>query len=218
MLVSELASSTFTPPKTTSTVQDALKIIDGYKLTHVPVFNGLTFVGNLSDEDLENMDLNEPLSNAKDFYEYFFVTENSTVFDAVNLFYANSTNMIPVLDNDEKYMGAVLMEDTIALLSRLPLISEPSALLTVSIPVKQYSLAEVAKIVESNNGRLFGAFISNYTEDQVEITLRFNAESLTSVTETFERFGYKITYRYFNDEKQNLYNDRYNQLMKYLDM
>ncbi len=218
MLVSELASSTFTPPKITSTVEEALKILDGYKLTHVPVFNGLTFVGNLSESVLENMELNEPLSHAKNYLEFFFVTENSTVFDAVNLFYSHECNVIPVLDNDENYLGAVLVEDVMAVLSRLPLLSEPSALLTVSIPAKQYSLAEVAKIVESNNGRLFGAFISGYENDQIQVTVRFNAESLTSVTETFERFGYTITYRYFKDEKQELYNDRYNQLMKYLDM
>ncbi len=218
MLISDLVSSTFVPPTLSSNVGQALKIVDGYKLTHDPVFNGLTFVGNLPDSVLENLPLEAPLSEAKPYLEYFFLTENSTVFDAVNLFYTHQCNVIPVLDTEKKYLGLVLVEDIMAQLSRLPLLSEPAAMLTVSIPTKQYSMTEISQIVESNNGRLFAAFISSYSNELLEVTLRLNAESLTSVTETFERFGYTITYRYFEDEKQDLYNDRYDQLMKYLDV
>ena len=123
-----------------------------------------------------------------------------------------------MLDNAENYLGILLIEDVMAMLSRLPMISEAAAMVTVKIPSRQYSMSEVTKIVESNNGRIFGVFLSGINDDMAEITVKFNAESLNSVIETFERFGYLVTHKFFNDERQEFFNDRYDQLMKFLDV
>ena len=218
MLITDLISKDFVPVTTKSTVEKALKTLDGYRLSHIPLFEGLTFLGNVAEEHLNDRPLEEELVQSKPFVDYFFLTENSSIFDAVNAFYTHNSNMIPVLTHAEEYLGIVLVEDIMCALSKLPLLSEPSAMLTVKIPTKQYAMSEVTKIIESNNGRIFGTFISGFDGDMTEVTLKFNAESLTSVVETFERFGYLIKYKFFNDDKQDLVNDRYDQLMKYLDV
>lgn len=218
MLITDLISKEIKPVSTTTTVEKALHLIDGYQLSHIPLFEGLTFLGNISEAHLNEAPLNELLIESKSYIDYFFLTEISSVFDAINEFYTHDTNVIPVLNQNKDFMGVLLVEDVIAMLSKLPLLSEPSAMLTVKIPTKQYSMSEVAKIVESNNGRIFGSFISGFEEDLTEVTIKFNAESLTSVVETFERFGYLVKLKFFNDEKQTLMHDRFDQLMKYLDV
>lgn len=218
MLITDLISKEIKPVSTKTKVEKALHLIDGYQLSHIPLFEGLTFLGNISEAHLNEAALDELLSESKSFVDYFFLTEKSSVFDAINKFYTHDTNVIPILNQAKEYMGVLLVEDVIAMLSKLPLLSEPSAMLTVKIPTKQYSMSEVAKIVESNNGRIFGSFISGFDDDFTEITIKFNAESLTSVVETFERFGYIVKLKFFNDEKQVLMNDRYDQLMRYLDV
>lgn len=218
MLISDLISREIKPVSTQTTVEKALQMLDGFRLTHIPLFEGLTFLGNISEAHLNEAKLDETLKDSKGFVDYYFLTENSSVFDAINAFYTHDTNVIPVLDNAEEYMGVLLIEDVMGMMSKLPLLSEPSAMLTVKIPTKQYALSEVAKIVESNNGRIFGAFISGFEGDMTEITIKFNAESLSSVVETFERFGYLVKLKFFNDEKQDMIHERYDQLMKYLDV
>jgi hypothetical protein len=42
----------------------------------------------------------------------------------------------------------------------------------VSIGIKDYSFSEIAQIVEGNNARLLGAFITDAQNDLVEITLK----------------------------------------------
>ncbi|MDO5655146.1 MAG: CBS domain-containing protein [Flavobacteriaceae bacterium] len=218
MLITDIISRDFVPANMKSTVEKALQTIDGYRLSHIPVFEGLSFIGNLTEVHLNSRPMEEKLIESRPFLDYFFLTENSSIFDAVNGFYTHDANVIPVLDNSEKYLGIVVIEDVMSRLSSLPLLSEPAAMVTVKIPVKQYSMSEVTKIVESNNARIFGVFISDFQEDMVEITVKFNAESLTSVIETFERFGYLIKHKFFDDDRQDLFNERFNQLMKFLDV
>lgn len=217
MLITDLITKEFVPVTTQSTVQDALQLVDGYRLSHIPLFEGLTFLGNIPEAHLNERPLDEKLSQSKSFVDYYFLTENSNIFDAVNEFYTYDCNMIPVL-HEEKYVGYIMIDDVMAVLSKLPLLSEPAAMLTVKIPTKQYSMSEVTKIVESNNGRIFGSFISGFDDNMTEITIKFNAESLSSVVETFDRFGYTIKHQFFNDDRQDLVNERYDQLMKYLDV
>lgn len=218
MLITDIISKDFAPANVKTTVEKALRTVDGYRLSHIPVFEGLTFIGNIAEAHLTERPLEEKLAESKTFLDYFFLTENSSIFDAVNEFYTHDANVIPVLDNQENYLGIVVIEDVMAMLSKLPLLSEPSAMVTVKIPTKQYAMSEVTKIIESNNGRIFGSFISGFVEDMTEVTIKFNAESLSSVIETFERFGYLVKHKFFDDDRQELLNDRYDQLMKYLDV
>lgn len=218
MLITDIISKDFVPVTVKSTIEKALRTVDGYRLSHIPVFEGITFLGNITEGHLNERPLNETLQASRSFLDYFFLTENSSIFDAVNAFYTHDANVIPVLDNAENYLGILLIEDVMAMLSRLPMISEAAAMVTVKIPSRQYSMSEVTKIVESNNGRIFGVFLSGINDDMAEITVKFNAESLNSVIETFERFGYLVTHKFFNDERQEFFNDRYDQLMKFLDV
>lgn len=218
MLITDIISRDFSPVSISGTVEKALKTVDGYRLSHLPVYEGLTFLGNLTEAHLNERPLDEKLTESRPYLDYFFLTENSSIFDAVNEFYTHDANVIPVLDNAEKYVGIVVIEDVMAMLSKLPLLSEPSAMVTVKIPTKQYAMSEVTKIIESNNGRIFGSFISGFEDDMTEITVKFNAENLSSVVETFERFGYLVKHKFFDDDRQDLFNDRFDQLMKFLDV
>ena len=111
-----------------------------------------------------------------------------------------------------------MMDDVISGLSTLPFISEPGAIMIVEVSQKQFSISEVAKIAESNNARIIGLFITGYQEDKIQITIKLIAESLASVSETFERFNYTVIFKFFNDEKEDLMKDRFDMLMKYLDI
>lgn len=218
MLITDLVSKEFSPCYLHSSVEDSLKTIDEYKLTHLPVFEGLSFVGNISEEYLNELPLEEKLTHVKPYLSYFSLAEHSSIFEAINKFYNHDCNIIPVLDENEKYIGYILIEDVIAILSKMPWIAEPTAMMIVSIPAKNFSMSEVTKIVESNNGKIFGSFISRFINETIEITVKFSAENLTSVGETFERFGYQIIHKFFQDEKKELIDNRYEQLMKYLEI
>lgn len=218
MLVNNYISKDFIPPKLSHSISHALDLVDDFNLTHIPVFEGLNFVGNFSKEMLEESAADEKISGIKDFAEQFYITENASLFDAIEKFHNHTSNILPVINEEKHYLGFLMMDDVISALSAMPFIIEPGSIMTVEIPQKQFSISEVAKIVESNNGRITGLFITGYEEDRVQITIKLIAENLASVGETFDRFGYSVILKFFSDEKEDLMRDRFDQLMKYLDV
>lgn len=218
MLVNNYISKDFIPPKLNHAVRHAVDLVNDFNLTHIPVFEGLNFVGNFPKEMLEESSEDEQISEIKDFAEHFHITENASLFDAIEKFHHHATNILPVISEEKHYLGFLMMDDVISALSTMPFIIEPGSIMTVEIPQKQFSISEVSKIVESNNGRIIGLFVTAYVEDRVQITIKLIADNLASVSETFERFGYSVILKFFNDEKEDMLRDRFDQLMKYLDI
>lgn len=218
MLAYDYISKDFIPPKLNQSVDHALRLANEFSLKHIPVFEGLNFVGNISRETLEENDLETPLSALRDFIEFFYMTENGSLLDAIQNFHQNDTNILVVLNKDQQYVGFLMMDDVISGISNMPFITEPGAIIVVEVAQKQFSISEIAKIAESNNARIVGLFITGYSEDKVQIGVKLIAESLASVGETFERFNYSVIYKFFHDEKEDLMKDRYDMLMKFLDL
>ncbi len=75
-------------------------------------------------------------------------------------------------------------------------------------------MTEIAKIVESNNSKFYGAFISHVNDDVIQVTMKINHDNLSSIDETFDRFGYHVVHKFYNDEKEDLIKDRYQYFQK----
>lgn len=218
MLVTDYISKDFIPPESNQTVGHALRLAQEFNLSHVPIFEGLSFIGNLSKEILEDNEEVKKLSELKEFNEFFYMTSNGSLLEAVQNFHTYTTNLQVVLSAELKYMGLLMIDDVISALSVMPFIAEPGAIIIVEVSLKQYSISEIAKIAESNNARIIGLFVVSYQQDTIRIAVKLISESLSSVGETFERFNYTVLHKFFNDEKENMMKDRYEMLMKFLDI
>jgi hypothetical protein len=113
-------------------------------------------------------------------------------------------------------LGYLSCDDIFNEFSKYPLFSENGAVMIVQTSGRHYSLSEVCRIVESNNGKIYGCFISAVSDDYIQITLKFNAENTSSIDETFERYGYSVVQKFYDDEKEDLLKDRFGFLGKYL--
>jgi hypothetical protein len=80
-----------------------------------------------------------------------------------------------------------------------------------------YSLAQIAQIVESNNAKILSSYImSSPDSTKLEVTLKINKTELDPIIRTFERYDYTISASFqksdFNDDLQL----RYDSLINYL--
>src|SRR5690606_36805070 len=170
---------------------------------------GLNFVGMIARETLEEHTPETEISGLRDMSEPFYLTENSSILDAIQSFHNNNSNVLGVLNVEMQYCGMLMMDDVFSALSAMPFISEPGAIMIVEVSQKQFSISEFAKIAECNNARIIGLFVTGYEGEKIQIALKLIAESLVSVSETFERFNYTVVFKFFNDEKEDLMKDRF---------
>ena len=98
-------------------------------------------------------------------------------------------------------------------------IKENGAILVLEINQVDYSLAQIAQIVESNNARILSSYImSSPDSTKLEVTLKINKTELTSIIRTFERYDYVISASF---QKSQFYDDiqeRYDSLLNFLKM
>jgi hypothetical protein len=99
-------------------------------------------------------------------------------------------------------------------------VDQPGGLIVLKVLSHDYSMSRISQIVESNDARILSMYItSNPDSTSLEITLKVNTTDLTSIIRTFERYSYEVTtWVTDNDELDRFYTDRYNLLMRYLNM
>ena len=105
-----------------------------------------------------------------------------------------------------------------ACLTKRLFFAENGGILIVEKGVQDYSFSEISQIVESNDGKLLGAFISKIENDVAQITLKIGNTSLNDVMQTFRRYSYNIVSGHEEDTYLEGLKERSDYLKKYLDI
>jgi len=126
--------------------------------------------------------------------------------------------VIPVLLEDETYLGLITLSDLMQYVDNIFAVSEPGGIIVLELNSIDYSLSEIAQIVEGNDAKILSLYIkSSETSRKIELTLKINKTNLTSIIQTLHRYDYVIKSSYLrDDDMQDLLFDRYNSFMKFL--
>lgn len=217
MLIKDYISKDFWTFDVSTLVEEALATAYGFEFSHVFIEKEGVFYGAIGKEFLEENE-EKTLGELIPYAERFSILYENTLLDSIKLFYIFNTNIVPVINENEEYQGYISWDNIFCELSKYPIFSESGAMLTVEIPRKNYSMAEISQIVEGNNGKFYGAFVSEMNDAFVRVTMRISHENLSSIDETFERYGYVIVQKFYTDEKEELLKSRYQFMQKYLEI
>lgn len=79
-------------------------------------------------------------------------------------------------------------------------------------------MAQITQIIESNNGKLLGAFISSSTIDKIQITVKIGLGTINEILQTFRRYDYEIISNHDEDNYLTNLKERSDYLDKYLNI
>ncbi|WP_124641962.1 MULTISPECIES: CBS domain-containing protein [Amniculibacterium] len=198
------------------TIEEAYETAKDFGYTHVFVKKKGTYFGALSVSFLEDA-AEGNLGSLEMHFEKFAILADGNLLDTVKLFHIFNSNVVPVIGSTEKYLGYISSDDVFSEFSKFPLFSENGAVLTIQTATKNYSFTEISNIVESNNAKIYGCYISQINEDNFWITLKLSSENLSSIDETFERYGYLVVHKHYDDSRDALMKDRFGFFQKYLE-
>ena len=160
--------------------------------SHVPVLKEQVYLGCLSETDVYCFESQEAVSEVLYAIEGFFVRDSSMWLDVLEAFAQNNSNIMPVLDAKNNYIGYYQLIDIISLFNRTPFFSEPGGIVVIEKGHSDFSFSQISQIVEANNAKLLGAFISKTENDLTQITLKIGTVGLSTILQEFRRFGYTI--------------------------
>ena len=216
MFIKDYISKDYQAFNTSDRIEDANEFAKEFGYTHIFVKKKGIYQGAISQSFLEESPDGD-LNSLAIHFERFAIIEDGNLLDSIKLFHTFNSNVVPVISKTEKYVGYLSCDDIFSEFSKYPLFSENGAIMIVQTTDRTYSFTEISKIVESNNGKIFGTYINKITDDFTQITLKITTDNLVSIQETFERYGYIIVHKYFNDEKDDLMKERFGFFQKYLE-
>jgi len=221
MLARDLISDIIPIINTSETGIKALNWMEIFRVSHLPVVNSEDLLGLISDTDI--YDLNEaeqeigahPLSLIRPY-----VYANQHIYEVIDLVSKLNLTVVPVLDEEKRYIGSITLHDLVNKFSDITAASEPGGIIVLEMNINDYFLAEITQIVEGNDTKILSLYISNHKDStKIDLTLKLNTTNLSGVIQAFERYNYSIKASFLEDEKTELlYKERFDSFMNYLDM
>jgi len=186
--------------------------------THIPVVENNFLMGNISEDDIQGFDKEKRIGDYTYALDAFFVRKDTNWIDVLEAFARHNANLMPVLNENSEYIGYYDLIDVVSLFKETPFLSEPGGILIVEKALTDYSFSEISQIVESDNGRLLGAFISEIRENIAQITLKIGNTGLNDIIQTFRRYGYSIVSGNEDDKYLEDLRERSDYLKKFLNI
>jgi acetoin utilization protein AcuB len=219
MLAKDLISDVIPSLRTSDSGQKALYWMDIFRISHLPIVNNVDFLGLISDKDIyDNNMAEEPIGNHQLSLFSPFVTLNQHIYEVMELASELQLSVVPVLDLENKYMGVITLTDLLHYFADVSALKQPGGIIVLDLNANDYSLTQIAQIVESNDAKVLSVYVTSPTNStKMEITLKINRKELTSILQTFIRYDYVIKASFMDDNDLNsLYENRYDSFMKYL--
>lgn len=206
------------PLSITDKISDLQMLFNQLTYSHIPIQNNGVYLGCISETDAHCFDGAKSINDCNYTIEGFFVRPTTNWLDVLEAFAQNDSNIMPVLDAQNKYLGYYELNDVIHLFNETPFFSEPGGILIVEKGINDYSFSEISQIVESNDAKLLGAFISKMDSDLARITIKIGNASLNDVIQTFRRYSYNIISGHEEDSYIESLKERSQYLDRYLNM
>ncbi|OXG07369.1 hypothetical protein BC749_1011260 [Flavobacterium araucananum] len=201
--------------ETIASVQDFFADLN---FSHFPVLENGIFIGSIASDDVETFDTDKKVIDYKYTLERFFARKSMIWLDVLEVFAKNHTNIIPVLDENNTYTGYYEMEDIMKFFQETPFLKEQGGIIIVQKGLLDYSMGQVTQIVESNNGKILGCFVSEADLENVQITVKIGVGPMNEIIQTYRRYGYEIISEHQEDAYINSLKERSDYLDKYLNI
>lgn len=209
----------FSPFTLETTIFEIKSFFNETNFSHFPVVSKNVLIGLISKTDVENIDTDDTEIG---YFQYvlklFYSEENNNLLEILTVFSSNESNIIPVIDNEKKYIGYYDLFDILNLINNTPFLKSEGVVLHLEKEINTFSFSEVCQIVESNKGKIFGLFVTNNTPSTINITIKFDSQHVNEILQSFRRYNYTVVSKHKEDFYLEDLKERSDYLQKYLNI
>lgn len=201
-------------------VEEALNAVSDADVEYAIVLDENNHVFAIA-EDIELEDADASLLVKEISFQNKFKGVNAQlhIYDALKLMSINSWDIIPVLDDDFEYLGAVSIHVIKSEIVENLAYKLSGAIIILRQLESDYSLAEIVRICEANDCRVMSVGTQKEVDSRgIFITLKLEKSEVSSLIASFTRYEYEIIATYGNNMYHEDLKDRLDLLMHYINM
>ena len=220
MIASELIQSQVPVLRLSDTIKTALNYFEEYKLLQIPVIGPKGYMGLLEEEIALSNTENKELNDLQNVLLKHKIQDEEHLYSALTYFLRSDLCVLPVIDVNQKYLGCITATDLFKKTCEWLSVDNLAGLLHLEIEQQNYSLVQIAQIVESSDAKIISCVcIPKKNEPSVlEVIIKINREELSSIIQTFERYEYKIIATFHKNIHQKGLDDRFDSFIRYLNI
>lgn len=204
--------------KVEDTFEKVLEFFRDTTYSHVAIVEQGRFLGLIPENSTDHLLPETKIETFRYELEGFFVRTETNWLDVLEAFARNEANLLPILNDKEDVLGYYDLTDIVSVFIDTPFFTDPGNILVVATGINEYSFSEIAQIVESNNAKLIGGFITDTQNDIIQVTLKITANNYDKVVQTFRRYNYHILFGSSDDSFMEDLKNRSDYLDKYLNV
>ncbi len=204
-----------TPFELTTKVSEVQNAFNQLSYSHIPVTKDGIFEGAISENDAHCYDAEKTLEAYQYSLESFHVKQHTNWLDILEAFALNNSTIMPVLSENYKYIGYYELSDIMNIFNDTPFLGEAGGIIVVEKEIAGYSFSEICQIVESNDAKILGVFVSKMENNTAQITIKIGHTGINAIVQTFRRYSYNVVSNHEEDrfiedlKKRSKYLDKY---------
>ena len=221
MIAADLLSDGLVPLRTSDTGEEALNIMSEFYVRHLPVVNNTQLLALVSEDDILEYDVHEAVGAYDVSLRFPPVQEKDHLYEVMRRMGQYNLTVIPVVDANQDYLGMITIEDLLNYFAQIGSFTEPGSIIVLEMSRRDYSLAEISRIVESESAAILSSFVTSSLDEttlMIDVTLKINRQNIQSILATFDRFSYTVKATFNEREMYDTLKERYDSLMSYLNV
>lgn len=192
--------------------------MDDWKVSHLPVVDGPNLVGLLDENTLLGYDDEKVRIQELPLLEHR-VNKEDHIFEVIKIISDFKLSTVPVVGEEGRYLGEISLSSVMGYLAEMDSVRSEGAVIVLEMNMIDYSLVEIARLVEENDAKILSATITNLEGSRLsEVSLKINKTAIRGIIQGFQRFDYKIKAFYDAPNYEDDMHRRYDELMRYLDI
>jgi len=220
MIAKDLISGAVLPLKTSDTGLIAMHWFDEFRVSHLPVVGDSQLLGLISEDDIFAAgSFEEPIWGIQLQLQNISILHTRHIYEAIKLFADYKLTTLPVVDEKGMDLGVITLADIVKKLAATVAVSNPGGILVLELNANDFSMVEVAKIVEDNDAKILSFYVTSPEDStRLELTMKLNRIDIQPIIQSFMRYDYTIKASFFESDYFDNLRERYDLLMTYLNV
>ena len=218
MFAETLISHELFPLKKTDTCASAIVFMNDWGVSELPVVENNIVLGYVSLDEISIKKTIEKVGNFIKNDKQCFALSHQHIFELIKIIDENNLSSISIVNSENQFIGIVSYKEIFKNINRHSTLSQSGGIITLEMLAKDYSLSELARIVEYNDVNILNVYINTATDggNTILVSLKFNHTNLKNVIASLQRHGKIIKSISQADFDEDSSSNRYDWLIKYL--
>lgn len=219
MVAESLMTDEMAPLRVTDTGREALTIMNVFSVRHLPIVENEKLLGIISEDDILSNDIDAAVASYQIPLNKSAVLVYDHIYEVMRILAESKLTVIPVVNEKNEYVGLISQDAVLNYFASSGSFAEPGSIVVLSIGKRDYSLAEISRLVESEKGTILSSLITSQPDSQkIDVTLKLSSQNIQNIVATLRRFDYEIKAAYSESDYLDTLQERYDSLMSYLNV